>query len=66
MDIRIDGLHEDALLEMMTRNGEKTGTAMARILIRDAAIAAGIWPGSEPKEAQPPFASATFRPATTQ
>lgn len=44
MDIRIDGLHEKALLRLMERNNEKTGVGMARILIRDAARDAGLWP----------------------
>jgi hypothetical protein len=44
MDIRIDGLHEKALIRLMERNNEKTGVGMARILIRDAAKEAGLWP----------------------
>lgn len=43
MDIRIDGLHERAFVRLMKRNGEKTIAGMTRILIRDAAINAGLW-----------------------
>lgn len=43
MDIRIDGLHERAFLRLMEANGEKTIASMARVLIRDAAIDAGVW-----------------------
>ena len=43
MQLEVDGLHEKALLRLMERNNEKTGTGMTRILIRDAAKEAGLW-----------------------
>ncbi len=43
MDIRIDGPHEQALVKLMKRNGEKTSVGMTRLLIRDAARDAGLW-----------------------
>lgn len=57
MDIRIDGLHEKALLRLMERNNEKTGVGMARILIREAAKDAGLWPVSENGHEQHPAES---------
>jgi hypothetical protein len=53
MQLEIDGLHEKALLRLMERNNEKTGTGMTRILIRDAAKDVGLWPvGNEPEPLQ--------------
>lgn len=44
MDIRIEGLHEKALIRLMERNGEKTSVGMMRLLIRDEARKQGVWP----------------------
>lgn len=44
MYIKIDGIHEQVLLGLAKRNGEKTGAGMARLLIRDAGRAQGLWP----------------------
>lgn len=53
MDIRIEGLHEEALVRLMKRNGEKTSVAMARLLIRDAAKAAGVWDEASASNEEP-------------
>ncbi len=44
MDIRIEGLHEQALLRLKKVNGLKTPVAMVRALIADAAKEEGVWP----------------------
>lgn len=43
MDIKIDGIHERAMLRLMEQNGQKTSVGMVRLLIRDAAMQAGAW-----------------------
>lgn len=50
MDIRIEGLHEKALIRLMERNGEKTSVGMMRLLIRDEARKQGVWPIPDPEE----------------
>lgn len=63
MQIDIQGLHEEALLRLMQHNDEKTAAAMARILIRDAAKEAGVWPTlNDEKQSD----SAQPQPITTQ
>lgn len=46
MDIRIEGLHEQAIRKLAKVNDLPTVASMVRILIRDAAQEAGIWPQS--------------------
>lgn len=47
MYLLIEGIHETAMLRLMALNGEKSGSVMARALIRDAAKEAGVWPATE-------------------
>lgn len=44
MDIRVEGLHEQAIRKLAKVNDLPTVASMVRILIRDAAEQAGIWP----------------------
>jgi hypothetical protein len=52
MDIRLDGLYEEALLRLQKLNGLKYPVAMVRELIRNAAKEAGVWP-TLPLDEQP-------------
>lgn len=58
MDVRIEGLHEQTLKTLAKTNGQPTAASMMRLLIRDAAMEAGIWPlltdeVPDPKEVTP-------------
>jgi hypothetical protein len=55
MQLEIQGLHEQAMLRLMQHENEKTAAAMVRILIRDAAKEAGVWPshGNDEGVSQP-------------
>ncbi len=48
VDVRIGGPHMAALQRLKALNGEKLAIGMVRLLIRDAAKEAGMWP--EPAE----------------
>lgn len=43
MDVRVDGFYERMLLKLADRYHQPTASAMMRLLIMNAAKAAGLW-----------------------
>lgn len=66
MDVRIEGAHEQALLRLMQHNNEKTAVAMTRMLIRDAAKEAGLWPTANEHSGYEAVSQIEVTPITSQ
>jgi hypothetical protein len=53
MDIRLNGIHESALLKLAELNDQKTASGMVKLLIRDAAKEARVWPICRVEQQEP-------------